>query len=133
MDKTCLLACGVISGWGAVTNRAKVLPGQSVCVVGSGGVGLNAIQGAAYSGAFPIVAVDILDSKLETAKKFGATHTVNSRTSRDAVKEVFDITYGRGADYVFQVVAGSISCANVLICPPETARRYVSATVSAST
>ena len=106
MDKACLLACGVISGWGAVTNRAKVLPGQSVCVVGSGGVGLNAIQGAAYSGAFPIVAVDILDSKLETAKKFGATHTVNSRTSRDAVKEVFDITYGRGADYVFQVVAG---------------------------
>jgi Zn-dependent alcohol dehydrogenase len=106
MDRACLLACGVISGWGAVINRAKVLPGQSVCVVGSGGVGLNAIQGAAYSGAFPIIAVDILDSKLETAKKFGATHTVNSKTSKDAVKEVFDITYGRGADYVFQVVAG---------------------------
>jgi len=106
MDKACLLACGVISGWGAVMNRAHVLPGQNVCVVGSGGVGLNAIQGAVHSGAYPIIAVDILDSKLATAKKFGATHTVNSKTSKDPIKEVIDITYGRGADYVFQVVAG---------------------------
>jgi S-(hydroxymethyl)glutathione dehydrogenase / alcohol dehydrogenase len=106
LDRACLLACGVISGWGAVINRAKVLPGQSVCVVGAGGGGLNAIQGAAYSGAYPIVAVDILDSKLETAKKFGATHTVNSKKEKDPVKAVFDITNGRGADYVFQVVAG---------------------------
>jgi S-(hydroxymethyl)glutathione dehydrogenase / alcohol dehydrogenase len=106
MDRACLLACGVISGWGAVVNRAKVMPGSSVCVVGSGGVGLNAIQGAVYSGAYPIVAVDILDSKLETAKKFGATHTVNSKIEKDPIKAVFDITYGRGADFVFQVVAG---------------------------
>jgi S-(hydroxymethyl)glutathione dehydrogenase / alcohol dehydrogenase len=106
MDRACLLACGVISGWGAVMNRAKVLPGQNVCVVGAGGVGLNAIQGAVHSGAYPIIAVDILDSKLETARKFGATHTVNSKTSKDPIKEVIDITYGRGADYVFQVVAG---------------------------
>jgi len=106
MDRACLLACGVISGWGAVVNRAKVTPGSSVCVVGSGGVGLNAIQGAVYSGAYPIIAVDILDSKLETAKKFGATHTVNSKKVSDPVKAVYEMTYGRGADYVFQVVAG---------------------------
>jgi S-(hydroxymethyl)glutathione dehydrogenase/alcohol dehydrogenase len=106
MDRACLLACGVISGWGAVVNRAKVTPGSSVAVVGSGGVGLNAIQGAAYSGAYPIIAVDVRESKLEIAKDFGATHTVNSKKEKDPIKAVHDITYGRGADYVFQVVAG---------------------------
>jgi S-(hydroxymethyl)glutathione dehydrogenase/alcohol dehydrogenase len=106
LDRACLLACGVISGWGAVVNRARVVPGSSVAVVGAGGVGLNAIQGAVHSGAFPIIAVDILDSKLETAKAFGATHTVNSKKVEDPIKAVHEITYGRGADYVFQVVAG---------------------------
>lgn len=106
LDRACLLACGVISGWGAVVNRAKVVPGSSVAVVGAGGVGLNAIQGAVYSGAFPVIAVDILDSKLETAKAFGATHTINSKNEKDPIKAVHEITYGRGADYVFQVVAG---------------------------
>ncbi|MGD1119694.1 MAG: alcohol dehydrogenase catalytic domain-containing protein [Dehalococcoidales bacterium] len=105
-DRACLLACGVISGWGAVVNRTKVSPGGSVCVVGSGGVGLNVIQGAVFSGAYPVIAVDVRDSKLATAKAFGATHTVNSKTEKDPVKAVFDITYGRGADFVFQVVAG---------------------------
>lgn len=106
MDRACLLACGVISGWGAVFNRAKVVPGSSVAVVGSGGVGLNVIQGAVLSGAYPIIAVDIRDSKLATARAFGATHAVNSKKEKDPIKAVHDITYGRGADYVFQVVAG---------------------------
>ena len=106
LDRACLLSCGVISGWGAVVNRAKVNPGSSVAVVGTGGVGLNAIQGAAYSGAYPVIAVDIRDSKLETAKAFGATHTVNSKKEKDPVKKVQELTYGRGADFVFQVVAG---------------------------
>ena len=72
-----LLACGVITGFGAVTNTAKVEPGSHVVVIGAGGVGLNSVQGARVSGARSIVAVDLSDSKLEAAKKFGATHGIN--------------------------------------------------------
>jgi len=104
MDRACLLACGVTSGFGAVVNRAQVGPFSSVVVMGCGGVGLNAIQGALFCGADPIIAVDILDSKLETARKFGATHVINSKKEKDAVKLVWDLTSGRGADYVFVTV-----------------------------
>jgi S-(hydroxymethyl)glutathione dehydrogenase / alcohol dehydrogenase len=106
VDRASLVACGVISGFGAVVNRAKVQPNKSVVVVGTGGVGLNAIQGAAFAGAYPIIAVDILDSKLETAKAFGATHVMNTRTESDPIKKAWEITYGRGADYVIISVAG---------------------------
>jgi Zn-dependent alcohol dehydrogenase len=75
-----------------------------VVVVGTGGVGLNSIQGAAFSGAYPIIAVDVLDSKLKTAKEFGATHTVNLKKEKDPIKTVQDITNGRGADYAFVTV-----------------------------
>jgi S-(hydroxymethyl)glutathione dehydrogenase/alcohol dehydrogenase len=105
-DLAALISCGVVSGYGAVLYRAKVQPNRSVVVIGTGGVGLNAIQGARFVGAFPIIAVDILDSKLETAKTFGATHTINSRNVKDAVAEVRKLTYGRGADYVIMAVAG---------------------------
>jgi S-(hydroxymethyl)glutathione dehydrogenase/alcohol dehydrogenase len=104
MDKACLLACGVTSGWGAVVNRAKVQVGNSVVVIGTGGVGLNSLQAAAISGAYPIIAVDVLDSKLEFARKFGATHTINLKNVKDAVKAVKDMTQGHGADYVFVTV-----------------------------
>jgi S-(hydroxymethyl)glutathione dehydrogenase/alcohol dehydrogenase len=107
MDKACLLACGVTSGFGAVVNRAKVPAMSSVVVVGTGGVGLNSIQGADFSGAYPVIAVDILDSKLETSRKFGATHTVNLKKEKDPVKAVQNMTNGRGADYVF-VTVGSV-------------------------
>ena len=80
VDRACLLACCVISGFGGVLYRAKVTPNSSVAVIGCGGVGLNAIQGAVFAGAYPIIAVDVRDSKLETAKAFGATHAVNSKT-----------------------------------------------------
>jgi len=73
-----LLACGVITGFGAVTNTAKVEPGSHVVVIGAGGVGLNSVQGARVSGARSIIAVDLSDSKIDAAKKFGATHGVNS-------------------------------------------------------
>ncbi len=106
VDKACLIACGVISGYGAVLNRAKVQTNRSCVVVGTGGVGLNAIQGAASIGAYPIIAVDIVDSKLEVAKKFGATHVINSKTEKEPVKKVFELTYGRGADYIIVSVAG---------------------------
>jgi Zn-dependent alcohol dehydrogenase len=105
-DRACLLACGVISGFGAVLYRAKVAVNSSVTVVGCGGVGLNAIQGAAYVGAYPIIAVDVRDSKLAIAKAFGATHTVNAKTEKDPIKKVFELTYGRGADNVIIAVAG---------------------------
>jgi S-(hydroxymethyl)glutathione dehydrogenase/alcohol dehydrogenase len=105
-DVACLVACGVISGFGGIQNRAKAQPNKSALVIGTGGVGLNAIQGAAHIGCYPIVAVDILDSKLETAKNFGATHTLNVKKEADPVKKAWELTDGRGADYVVVSVAG---------------------------
>ncbi len=110
MDCASLLACGVITGFNSVVNRAQVKPFQSVVVIGNGGVGLNAIQGAAYSGAYPVIAVDLSDYKLEAAKNFGATHTVNPNKT-DAVKEVKELTEGRGADYVFITVGSTAAIA----------------------
>lgn len=106
VDRAALLGCCVISGFGAVVNRAKVKPNSSVLVMGAGGVGLNAIQGAFFSGAYPIIAADILDHKLEAAKAFGATYTVNMKQTDDPVKKVRDLTDGRGADTVIIAVAG---------------------------
>jgi S-(hydroxymethyl)glutathione dehydrogenase / alcohol dehydrogenase len=106
VDRAALIACGVISGFGAILYRAKVQPNSSVLVMGTGGVGLNAIQGAAYVGAYPIIAVDVLDSKLETARYFGATHTINVKQESDPLKKAYELTYGRGADYVIIAVAG---------------------------
>lgn len=107
LDRACLLACGVITGFGAVVNCAKVKPLSSVVVVGIGGVGLNSIQGAAFSGAYPIIAVDMLDSKLKVARTFGATHTVNAAKEKDPVKAVQQLTSGRGADYVIVTVGST--------------------------
>jgi NDMA-dependent alcohol dehydrogenase len=103
LDRAALLACGVITGFGAVVNRARVKVRESCVIIGVGGVGLNSIQGAAISGAYPVIAVDILDKKLEAAKRFGATHTVNSKKV-DADKAVKELTGGTGADYVFVTV-----------------------------
>ncbi len=85
MDRAALLSCGVITGWGAVVNRAQVKPNSNVVVIGTGGVGNNCLQGAAFVGAGKIIAVDIIDEKLEFARQFGATHTINSK-KQDAVK-----------------------------------------------
>lgn len=103
MHVACLLGCGVLTGFGAVVNRAQVRPFQSVAVIGVGGVGLNAVQGAAFSGAHPVIAVDLLDVKLEAAKRFGATHTVNA-AHVDPVEAVKELTGGRGVDYAFITV-----------------------------
>ncbi len=108
LDKAALISCGVLTGYGAVVNRADIKTLQSVLIMGTGGVGLNAIQFAALSGAYPVIAVDILDSKLELAKKFGATHTVNSAKEKDPIAAVKNLTHGRGADTVF-VTVGSAS------------------------
>jgi len=94
-----LLGCGVITGVGAAINTTKIKPGESVVVIGTGGVGLNCIQGAALSGANPLIAVDVNDAKLEASKEFGATHGINSKT-QDVAAEVKALTNGRMADHV---------------------------------
>ena len=94
-----LLGCGVITGVGAAINTTKIKPGESVVVIGTGGVGLNCIQGAALSGANPLIAGDVNDAKLEASKEFGATHGINSKT-QDVAAEVKALTNGRMADHV---------------------------------
>ena len=103
LDRACLLACGVITGVGAVLNTAALLPGSSAVVIGAGGVGVNAIQGAALAGAAPIVAVDVVPAKLPLARHFGATHAIDGRHG-DVAGLVRELTAGRGADYVFVTV-----------------------------
>lgn len=103
LDSASLLACGVITGLGAVVNTAKVPSGASVVVIGTGGVGLNSVQGAALCGATTIIAVDLSDDKLAAAKTFGATHGVNP-AKEDIGEAVRALTGGRGADYVFVTV-----------------------------
>jgi Zn-dependent alcohol dehydrogenase len=107
LDRAALLACGVITGFGGVVNRAKVRPFQSVVVMGAGGVGINAVQGAAYVGAYPIIAVDVLDSKMKMAMDFGATHMVSAKRE-DAADAIRKLTGGRGAEFVF-VTVGSVA------------------------
>ena len=98
-----LLGCGVMAGIGAAVNTGGVSRGQSVAVIGCGGVGVAAIVGARLAGASTIIAVDIDDTKLEWAKDFGATHTVNS-TSSDPVAAIQELTGGFGADVVIDAV-----------------------------
>lgn len=102
--ETCaLLGCAVMTGAGAVFNTAKVAPGTRVCVFGAGGVGLNVIQAAAIAGAERIIAVDARPQKLERARAFGATDTIDA-TQTDAVKAIRAWTEGRGADYAFEAI-----------------------------
>ena len=103
LQQAALLGCAVITGIGAVMNAARVKPGSQVAVFGSGGVGLNVIQGAALAGAEKIIAVDLLDNKLEMARQFGATHTVNA-SAGDPVEQVRSLTEQKGVDYAFEVI-----------------------------
>jgi S-(hydroxymethyl)glutathione dehydrogenase / alcohol dehydrogenase len=98
-----LFACGVTTGLGAVINTAKVTPGSNVAVIGVGGVGLNVIQGAALAGATRVIAVDLVERKLDLAREFGATHGIDA-SRVDPVEVIRDLTGGHGADYVFEVV-----------------------------
>jgi S-(hydroxymethyl)mycothiol dehydrogenase len=98
-----LLGCGVMAGIGAAINTGNVGRGDSVAVIGCGGVGDAAIAGARLAGAAKIIAVDIDERKLDTAKKIGATHTVNSKQG-DPVEAVRELTGGFGADVVIEAV-----------------------------
>jgi S-(hydroxymethyl)glutathione dehydrogenase/alcohol dehydrogenase len=105
LDSAALLACGVITGVGAVLNTAAMRPGSEVATIGTGGVGLNCIQGAALGGARTNVAIDLSERKLAATRTFGASHTINPGRE-EVLTAVRDLTGGRGADYVF-VAAGS--------------------------
>ena len=100
-----LIGCGVMTGVGAALNTAKVRPGSSVAVIGCGGVGISAIQGARICGAAEIVAIDQVDGKLEWAKTFGATKT--AKGIEQAQEVMTAVTGGEGFDYVFEVVGRS--------------------------
>ena len=107
LDRAALVGCGVMTGVGAVINTAKVEPGSTTIVFGAGGVGLNAIQACALAGAAIIVAVDTVDEKLELARKFGATHTVNATVESNVVRMLRKLT-GGGADYAFECVGSGV-------------------------
>ncbi len=98
-----LLGCGVITGFGAVTNTARIEAGADAVIIGCGGVGLNAVQGAAIAGAAQVIALDVADDKLEAAREFGATAAV-SALADDVAEQVRALTGGAGADYVFVTV-----------------------------
>ena len=102
-----LIGCSVTTGVGAALFNAQVAPGDSVAVVGCGGVGLNIIQGARLAGATTIIAVDKKEAALEFASSFGATHTINP-DSDDAVKRVIELT-GGGANFAFEAYGGGVT------------------------
>ena len=105
-EAACLISCGVMTGFGAAINTAKVQVGDSVAVVGCGGVGLNSVQGAALAGALPLVAIDVTDDKLEQARAFGATDTINAAAG-DVVAKALALTEGRGFDVVMTAVGNA--------------------------
>ena len=102
LDRAALVGCGVMTGVGAVFNAAKVEPGATVAVIGCGGIGLSAVNGAALAGAERIIAIDTVASKLELAREIGATDTLNA-SNADPVKAVRDMT-GGGVHYSFEAI-----------------------------
>jgi S-(hydroxymethyl)glutathione dehydrogenase/alcohol dehydrogenase len=93
-----LVSCGVATGWGSATNRADVQPGDTVVVVGVGGIGINAVQGARMAGAKRVIAIDPVEFKREKAMELGATHTFSSMD--EALAPVMEMTWGQMADKV---------------------------------
>jgi S-(hydroxymethyl)glutathione dehydrogenase/alcohol dehydrogenase len=103
LELAALVGCGVVTGIGAVLHSARVRAGESVAVIGCGGVGLAALQGARLAGASPLIAVDRVASKFVLAQQCGATETVDA-SAVDAVAAVRELTDGRGADHTIEVV-----------------------------
>jgi S-(hydroxymethyl)glutathione dehydrogenase/alcohol dehydrogenase len=114
-----VIGCSVATGVGAVTRHAQVPAGATVAVVGCGGVGLNIVQGARLAGARTIIAIDLLDNKLEYAKTFGATHTLNAKTEKDIPKAVKAITAGLGVEFAFDAIGSQVTAQQVIdMCAP---------------
>ena len=105
-EAACLVSCGVMTGFGAAINTAKVQVGDSVAVVGCGGVGLNCVQGAALAGALPLVAIDVTADKLAQARAFGATEAVDAADG-DMAEKALALTDGRGFDVVMTAVGSA--------------------------
>ncbi len=112
LDEASIVGCRMTTAYNAVKNSAQIVPGDSALVIGCGGVGLNTIQFLRCFGAYPIIAVDILDAKLEAAKKFGATHTINA-SKDDPVKAVRELTDG-GVSKSFEAL-GNVKTADQII------------------
>jgi S-(hydroxymethyl)glutathione dehydrogenase/alcohol dehydrogenase len=102
-DRACLIGCGVTTGFGAVTRTAKVRPGDRVAIIGCGGVGLAAVNGATVAGAKQIIAIDRMPGKLDMARAFGATDTIDA-SSEDVVARVRELTGGRGVDHAIEAI-----------------------------
>ena len=102
LDKACLLGCGVVTGWGSAVNTADVQPGDYVAVVGVGGIGANAVQGAKMAGARVVAAIDPVEFKREKAMQFGATHTYASMA--EATADLGNATWDRGYDKVIMAM-----------------------------
>ena len=103
LDRAALLGCAVSTGWGAVVNTAKVEPGSSVAIMGLGGIGLSAVMGAMTVNAGKVIGVDVKEGKLEMARGFGVTDTINSAEG-DVVARLRELTEGRGVDYAFDTI-----------------------------
>jgi S-(hydroxymethyl)mycothiol dehydrogenase len=114
-EQMSLIGCGVMTGVGAAMYTANVQPGQSVAVIGCGGVGDSVIMGARLAGATTIIAVDLDPKKLEWAKEFGATHTVNPKDG-DAVAAIKEITGGNGVDASFEAVGRPETLETAIMC-----------------
>ena len=102
-DRACLIGCGVTTGLGAAIRTAAIRPGETVAVIGCGGVGLSAVNGAAMAGAGQIIAIDRIASKLDLARTFGATHVVDGAQG-NVVEQVLALTGGRGVDHVLECI-----------------------------
>ena len=114
LDRAALIGCGVTTGVGAVLNTARIEAGCTVAVFGAGGIGLSAIQGARIGGARQIIAVDVVESKLATARELGATHIVDA-SSRDPVQAILDMTDG-GVDYSFEAIGLKVAAEQAYEC-----------------
>ena len=110
-----LLGCAVITGFGAVMRTAHVEAGSSIAVFGCGGIGLSAIQGGVVSGCQRVIAVDLLDSKLDVAREFGATHTING-SKEDPVAAIRAIADGQGVHYSFDAIGLASVAMQALDC-----------------
>ena len=117
-EAACLVSCGVMTGFGAAINTAKVQVGDAVAVIGCGGVGLNCVQGAALAGALPLVAIDVSDDKLQQARAFGATDAIDA-AKEDVAARARALTEGHGFDVAMTAVgnARAIEQALSLLAP----------------
>ncbi|MEM8924632.1 MAG: NDMA-dependent alcohol dehydrogenase [Actinomycetota bacterium] len=110
LDKACLVGCGVGTGWGSAVNSAEVYPGQTVIIMGIGGIGINAVQGAAHAGASHVIAVDPIQFKREVAEQVGATHSFANM--QEATEFALSVTNGQGADSAI-VTTGVIDSSHI--------------------